>query len=165
MRYLAVCALSALVLSSCGKDIQNKDAVRQGVVDHLKARKNLDLDLSSMQLEVTAVTFRENEADAEVSFVPKGGTAAQGMSMKYTLERKGDAWAVKQKAEATNNPHSGGAMAPPAGMPGAMPGAMPGGMPGAGGAGGGTQLPPGHPPMPPMGGGAAGGDKTGGEKK
>jgi hypothetical protein len=158
MRFLAFCALSALVLTSCGKDIQNKDAVRQGVVDHLKARKNLDLDLSSMQLEVTAVTFRENEADAEVSFVPKGGTAAQGMTMKYTLERKGDAWAVKQKSEATNNPHSGGAMAPPAGMPGATPGGMPG-------AGGGMSLPPGHPPMPSTSGGAAAGAKTGGEKK
>jgi hypothetical protein len=129
-RLFLFCGICALGLSSCSKDIQNKDAVRQGVVDHLKARKNLDLDLSSMQVEVTAVSFRENEADATISFVPKGGSPAQGMSMKYTLVRNGAAWQVKQKAEATNNPHSGGSTAPPAEVPG------------------GATLPPGHPPMP-----------------
>jgi len=145
MRLLAICAVCALFLPSCAKDIQNKDAVRQGVVDHLKARKNLDLDLSSMQLEVTAVTFRENEADATVSFVPKGASASQGMSMKYTLVRSGDVWQVKQKAETTNSPHSGGAVANPHGAESAQPGAAPAG----------SALPPGHPPMP----------STGGEKK
>lgn len=133
-RLFALWGIGALILSSCAKDIQNKEAVRQSVVDHLKARKNLDLDLSSMQVDVTAVTFRENEAEATVSFVPKGASPAQGMSMKYTLVRSGDAWQVKQKAEATNDPHSGGAVAPPAGAPG------------------GAVLPPGHPPMPPAGG-------------
>ena len=150
-RHLVFCGIAALILSSCTKDIQNKDAVRQGVVNHLQARKNLDLDLSSMQVEVTAVTFRENEADATVSFVPKGGSPAAGMSMKYTLVRNGAAWEVKQKAEATNNPHSGGAVAPPPVEPGA------------------TTLPPGHPPMPSTGGAppAAGGapPATGGAKK
>ena len=107
--------------------------MRQGVVEHLKARKNLDLDLSAMQVEVTAVSFRENEADATISFVPKGASPAQGMSMKYTLVRNGSAWQVKQKAEATGNPHSGGPAAPPAALPG------------------GTALPPGHPPMPSAG--------------
>ena len=133
-RLFVLCAVSVFGLASCAKDIQNKDAVRQGIVDHLKARKNLDLDLSSMQVEITGLMFRENEADATVSFVPKGASPAQGMSMKYTLVREGDAWKVKQKAESTNNPHTGGAMAPP-----------------AGGAGG-LNLPPGHPPMPSTGG-------------
>ncbi|MEP7367772.1 MAG: hypothetical protein ABI972_31310 [Acidobacteriota bacterium] len=133
-RSLVLGAICVFILSSCAKDIQNKDAVRQGVVEHLKARKNLDLDLTSMQLEVTAVTFRENEADATVSFVPKGASASQGMSMKYTLVREGSVWKVKQKAESTNNPHSGGMSAPPMSPPE------------------GSALPPGHPPMPPTGG-------------
>ena len=116
----------ALLLSACSKDIQNKEAVRLGVVEHLQSRKNLDLNLSAMQVEVTAVTFRENEADASVSFVPKGGNASQGMSMKYTLVRDGATWKVKQKAESTNNPHSSGTPAP------------------SGAAG---EMPPGHPPI------------------
>jgi hypothetical protein len=133
-RLSALGAIGVFILSSCAKDIQNKDAVRQGIVDHLKARKNLDLDLSSMQLEITALTFRENEAEATVSFVPNGAAPSQGMSMKYTLVREGSAWKVKQKAEATNNPHTGGGAA--------VPGMPPGG----------AVLPPGHPPMPESGG-------------
>lgn len=145
MRRFATCALAALLLASCSKNIENKDAVRQGVVDHLKARKNLDLDLSSMQLEVTSVIFRDKEADATVSFVPKGAAPSQGMSMKYTLVREGGSWKVKQKSETTNNPHSGGAVTNPhEGGMGTVP---------PPGAGGGAELPPGHPPMPSTGGG------------
>lgn len=125
MKNACLATLLALSLAACAKDIQNKDAVRQGVIDHLQARKNLDLDMSAMQVEVSSVTFRENEADATVSFVPKGGSPSQGMTMKYTLERAGDGWKVKQKAETSNNPHSGGgAMPPPSG-----------------------EMPPGHPPI------------------
>ncbi len=97
-----------------------------------------------MQLEVTSVIFRDNEAEATVSFVPKGAAPSQGMSMKYTLVREGDSWKVKQKAEATNSPHSGGAVSNPhEGGMGTLP-------PPAGG--GGAELPPGHPPMPSTGG-------------
>jgi hypothetical protein len=123
MRIAWICALLA-ALTACTNDIQNKEAVRQGVIDHLKARKNLDLDMSAMQVDVSSVTFRENEADATVSFVPKGGSPSQGMTMKYTLERAGSGWKVKQKAEATNSPHSDGGAAPPTG-----------------------EMPPGHPPI------------------
>jgi hypothetical protein len=40
--------------------------------------------------------------------------------MNYTLEKKGNAWVVKDKAETGKMPH---------GAAGAAPGAMPGGMP------------------------------------
>lgn len=102
-----------LLLVGCAKDIQNKEAVREGVVEYLRARKNLDLDMSAMQLDVSAVTFREKEAEATVTFVPKGGSASQGMTMKYQLERDGDKWKVKQKAE----PAGAGHAVPPADMP------------------------------------------------
>ena len=107
--------------------MQTTEAVRQGVIDYLSTRKNLDLDLTQMDLDVTAVSFRENEVDATVSFRPKG-SGAGGMNMRYTLERKGNQWVVKNKADAGGSPH--GAGGPPAG-------------------GGEPALPPGHPAVPP----------------
>jgi len=112
----------------CKKNIATNDAVRKAVLDHLSTNKGLNVE--SMDIEITQVTFRDTEADATVSFKPKGGDAAAGMSMKYTLERKGDDWVVKK------NPSAGSH-----GM--GMPGGMPGGM----GAGQGMEMPPAHPPM------------------
>ncbi|MGC9970752.1 MAG: hypothetical protein ABSE56_09195 [Bryobacteraceae bacterium] len=114
-------ALAGLLLVGCSRPIQNEAAVRQGVIDHLSARQ--DLNLSQMQIDVTSISFRQNEADVTVSFRPKGGDASSGMRMQYTLERKGNRWAVKGRG---------------AGPHGQMPAAMPGG-----------QMPAGHPPMGP----------------
>jgi len=125
-RWVLFCLL--IGLAACSSSVHNKDAIRQGVIDHLSARKGLDLDLSAMEVEVSSVSFRENEADATVSFKPKGGEGG-GMQMKYTLERKADKWAVKTKAEAGGSPHG---MSDPHG------GAAPGG-----------ELPQGHPPVNP----------------
>lgn len=130
----ALALLTAFCLAGCQKDIQTKDAVRQGVMTYLTQNKNLSV--SSMEIEVTQVTFRDKEADAVVMFKPKGGDAASGMSMKYTLEKVGSAWVVKKKADSGAH----GATAPMGS--GAMPmpsGAMP--MPSTSGA-----LPAGHPP-------------------
>jgi hypothetical protein len=124
MRWFALSLV--LLLTGCSQNVHNKEAVRQGIINHLSARKGLDLDLSAMEVDVSSVAFRENEADATVSFRPKGGGAGGGMQMKYTLERKGNLWAVKSKVEASGSPH--GAQDP------------------QGGAGAG-ELPPGHPPM------------------
>ncbi len=82
-----------------------------------------------MDIQITTVTFRDNEADATISFKPKGGDPAAGMEMKYTLERKGNDWVVKK------NPVAGG-------HSGVMPEGMGSGM----GAGQGMQMPPNHPP-------------------
>jgi hypothetical protein len=109
--------LVSLSVWGCRKDIQSKEAVHQGVMQHLTGRS--DLDVSSMDVEVSSVVFRENEADATVGFRAKGSNdPASTMSLKYTLERKGNQWVVKGKAGAAGTPH------------------------GAGG-----DLPPGHPPM------------------
>ncbi len=119
VRTIIAAAIAAWCLVSCGQNTNSKEAVRQGVIDHLGARKGLDLDLSSMDVDVTSVTFRANEADAMVSFKPRGSSGAGGMQMKYTLERAGSRWKVKGKAESGNphgaapeggaNPHGGGA--------------------------------------------------------
>lgn len=91
--------------------MQNEAAVRQGVIDYLSART--DLNLSQMQVDVTSVSLRENEADAVVAFRPKSGDASAGMQMQYTLERKGNRWVVKKKAGAHTGQRPSGAMTPP----------------------------------------------------
>jgi hypothetical protein len=133
---LAFALLSVFCLAGCQKNIQNNDAVRQGILSYLTQNKNLSV--ASMDIEITQVTFRDKEADAVVMFKPKGGDPASGMSMRYTLERQGATWVVKKKAD------SGGhaASTPPMGSGASVPmpsGAMP--MPSTGGA-----MPPGHPP-------------------
>ncbi len=116
---------AALLLVGCAKDINNSAAIRQAVIDHLAARQGLDLNLSNLTVEVTALNMRPNDADATVSFVPRGGGGGGGgMTMKYTLEKSGGKWVVKAKKD-SGNPHGESVPTPPSG-----------------------ELPPGHPPMP-----------------
>jgi hypothetical protein len=122
---------------ACGRAPANKQAVREGIIDHLE--KNTGLDMKSMDVEITTVDFKGNEAQATVAFRPKASPEA-GMSMNYTLERKGDKWAVLKRADSTGMSHGGGAAPPHGGM--ASPGAG-GGLPsGHPPAGGGTDPPP-----------------------
>ncbi len=116
-------ALAAVFLVGCNRSIQNESAVRQGVIDSLSTKS--DLNLTQMQVDVTAVSFRQDEADATVSFRPKGSApGGSGMQMRYTLERKGNRWVVKGRGQG----HGAGQM-------------------GGGQMGGGGQLPPGHPSL------------------
>lgn len=133
---------AALVLAGCnsGSNVQNEAAVRQGVIDYLSQRS--DLALSQLNVNVSAVSFRENEADATVSIAPKGG-ATQGMQIRYTLERKGNRWVVKGRGKGQEG-HGG--------MQGGMPGMgeMPPNHPPTGAApqaGQGQAMPPNHPPV------------------
>lgn len=114
VRFIATAALTFGLLGSCGQNLNTKEAVRQGVIDHLSTRKGLDLDMKSMDVEVTSVTFRSDEADAMVSIKARGANAASGMQMQYTLKRDGSRWKVEKKAEAGMNPHSEQMAAPPA---------------------------------------------------
>jgi hypothetical protein len=100
-----------LCLAGCNRGVQNKDAVRQGVLDHLAQRQ---MNVASMNVEVTSVQFNGNQADATVSFYPKGGNATQGMSMRYQLEQKDGRWVVMGRKDAGSSPHGG--------MPPAAPG-------------------------------------------
>ncbi len=126
----------AVLLIGCRKDIQNTAAVRQGILDYLAKRP----DLVAMDVSVSSVAFRKDEADATVFFRAKDGPPNNGMEVNYVLERKGNQWVVKGRAGSggTGNPHGGA----PNGMPmGENPhGASPPGAP---------SLPPGHPPVPP----------------
>ena len=125
--------LAVLVMvtgAGCKRSIDNQEAVRQAVIDYLSKRSNLNV--SAMNVDVTSVTFRSNEADAVVAITAKGAAPTQPMSMRYTLERQGGHWAVKGKVDAGRSPHGAGAANPHAGFE-----------PAAG------ELPPGHPAVSP----------------
>jgi hypothetical protein len=132
-------------LAACNRGAHDKDAIRKGVLDHLA---QVQLNVASMNVEVTSVQINGNQAQATVSFSPKGGNASQGMSMQYQLERKGDAWAVVGRKNAGASPHGGGA------MPMAAPGAQNphgGGMPSAPGMPGSEGKMPSPENLPPAG--------------
>lgn len=125
-------ALAAFcLLSACHKDIQTTDAVQRGVMKYLSTKSGLST--SSMDISVTSVSFRGNEADAVVHFQAKGSNdASSGINMKYILERSGSEWVVKGRAGSAAggaNPHGGMGAMPPTGAP---------------------ALPPGHPAIPPQ---------------
>lgn len=150
---IGLCSLAIFFLSSCAKDIQNTEAVRQGVLDYLKQRsKDIGIDMTAMDVKVTSATFEKDVARAGVSFVPKGMPDGAGMAMNYVLDRKGDKWAVRPRESGMASPHAGevpGETAAPSGVApsGAAPtGQLPPGHPPMGAAPAG-QMPPGHPPM------------------
>lgn len=107
--------LLILSLAACNRGNQNKEAVRQGVVNYLSAK---GFSMSTMNVELAAVQFNGNQADATVSFAPKGTSAAQGMSMVYHLEQQSGKWTVLGRKESGGAPHGGaGTMAPMAAPP------------------------------------------------
>lgn len=147
---IAALGLSIALLSGCKKDIKNDDAVRQGIMNYLSKRP----DLLAMDVSVTSVAYRQDEATATVKFQAKGNTSpGASMMMQYVLERKGNEWNVKGRAGA--NEHGANGLpqgSPPPDSIGAMPNtAMPPGHPsvgnGAPGAAPSGALPPGHPPV------------------
>ncbi len=117
---------AAVFMAACSRDIQNTEAVRQGVISYLSARTaQTGLDVNMMRVDVTSVSFHGGtEARATVYFRPKGGGEG-GMQMNYTLDRKGDKWVVRGRTDNGVNPHGAAQMpAPDSGT-----------------------LPPGHPPI------------------
>jgi len=141
----AAAILGIVLLSGCNKDMQNQEAVRKGVMTYLAKRS----DLLAMDVSVASVSFRQDEATAQVHFQAKGNSSpAAGMTMQYVLERKDGQWVVKGRT-GTNAAHgaSGPAVNSVPGQ-GALPGSldgMPALPPGHPGAGGSQALPPGHP--------------------
>ena len=116
-----------------GGNIDTKEAVRQGVIDYLAGRQGLNV--GSMNVEVTSVSFKQNEAEATIAFAPKGSQGGQGMSMRYTLERKGNRWVVKGRSDAGQSPHGAAPSgenphgAVPSGAAPSSPGGLPSGHP------------------------------------
>ena len=124
------------MLSGCKRNIQSDEAIRQGVLTYFAKRS----DLLQMDVTVTNVVYRDNQATATVHLQAKGDKAqGSGMDMRYLLERQGNQWVVKGRAG--SDAHGAQGMGAPQGAPGGGSiGAMP------------QTLPPGHPAVP---------DKTG----
>ena len=116
-----------LCLTACHRGNTNQEAVRQGVIDFVAGR---GLNVQGMNVEMKAVQFNGNHADATVEFTPKGSPAGSGMSMQYQLEQQGSKWVVTGRRDmgaphggnaappegaAPANPHGGGMSAPPSG--------------------------------------------------
>lgn len=99
-----LCLAAILCASACNRrGMDTPEAVRQGVVDYLSNRSNLNI--SAMNVNVSSVSFRRDEADAIVSFTAKGDTSGKGIEMRYTLTRSGSRWVVKDKSESAGAPH------------------------------------------------------------
>ncbi len=114
------------MLAGCAKNIDTPEAVRDGVIKDIGKK----VDVQNMDVSVDSVSFREKEATANVSFRPKGGPAAQSITMTYSMVRQGDEWHVKDRNMQRHEqakPGEGAGTAPPI-----APGAT---------------LPPGHPAM------------------
>ena len=122
--------LIALLTISCSRDIQNTDAVKQGVTEYLKASQaKTGLNLDAMQIEVRSVSFERDEARANVYVTPKGMPTG-GMQLTYVLARNGNKWVVRGRSESGANPHGNQMQEGSPGLPQ-------------------QSLPPGHPQVPP----------------
>jgi hypothetical protein len=135
--------LTVALLGGCKKNIDNNDAVKQGITSYLSKRS----DLLAMDVNVTSVTYHGDEATAVVRFQAKGNSSpTAGMSMEYVLQRQGNQWVVKGRAGGDTHsgmPQGAPGSAPGGGSMGAMPN-LPNGHPATGGEPSGA-LPPGHP--------------------
>ena len=106
-----------------------------------------------MDIDVKSVAFHGDEAEAQISFRPKGQPESTGFQAPYLLAKKGGGWTVKGRKSGGASQHGAGGM--PQGMGGGTPnphGAAPGGgtitpdmMPPSGGQ---MKMPPGHPAVP-----------------
>ncbi len=114
--------LVLLLLTSCAKAPQTKDAIKQAIVDYLAKRD--DMMASSMDVEVVSVDFKEKEAEAVASIGPKGAPES-GIKISYSLEAEGVKWVVKRKPGAapatTADPHTAPAPSTGGGLPAGHP--------------------------------------------
>jgi hypothetical protein len=100
-------ALGAIViLAGCGKDIRSKEKVQEAILQRLQARSGLDL--KSLDVTTTSVSFEKNLAYARVAFHPKGDTnVSSGMLMNYTLENRDGKWVVIKVGDTQGHARTG----------------------------------------------------------
>jgi len=152
MRHLALglgVAAALFGLSACKKQVNDNDAIRAGILQHLTSIGTLNM--SAMDMDMRSVAVAGNQAHAEVEFRPKTGgpPSGAGMQVAYDLEKRGAAWVVLksqplggaiQHPSTNQNPS---AHQPVHSMPNFNELLNPTGAPAQG------TLPPGHPPVNP----------------
>jgi hypothetical protein len=101
--------------------MKTKEKVQAAILDRLQNHSGLDL--KSMDVATTDVSFENNLAHATVSFHTKGDpTVNGGMTMKYTLEARDGKWLVVKVGDSaghsmTNQTPGADASSLPAGHP------------------------------------------------
>lgn len=134
----------ALTLGGCAKKNETPEAVKEGILRDI----GKNFDVSSMDINVDSVSFRDNEADAIVSYSLKGSKDPSSMmTMKYLMERRSDGkWYIKSRASGVTDNNALPAGHPETSGSTGADGTSIGGALGVGTSdGGGTALPPGHP--------------------
>ncbi len=122
LRPPATLLLVIVLLTSCRASIKNKEKVQDAILQRLQTSSGLDL--KSLDVTTTSVTFDKNVAYATVAFHPKNDPSiTNGMTMKYTLEDRDGKWVVVNVADSQGHGLAGHTAA------------------------GADQLPPGHPPV------------------
>jgi hypothetical protein len=128
-RRLTYCLTCLLVLSACDNGLKTKEKVQAAIIDRLQNHSGLDL--KSMDVATTNVSFENSLAYATVSFHPKGDpNLKSGMTMKYTLEARDGKWVVTKVGDSAghsmSNPmQSGSSENLPPGHPSLDQGASP----------------------------------------
>jgi hypothetical protein len=135
---LALCGVAAILLAAgCSRNVDTPEAVKRGVINDLSKK----MDVQNMDVSVDSVSFRDREADAVISFAPKGAPRQQGMTMRYRMQRNGNEWHIETRSSGDLQHHAEQ-------QPGAQgSSALPAGHPPLGGDGAGN-LPTGHPSIP-----------------
>jgi hypothetical protein len=135
---LALVTIVLLGWACCSRPADSEAAVRAALERYLSSRANLNM--SGMDMQIGAITFRADSAEADVTFRARNDSKA-ALSMHYKLRRRNNGWEVE--------PQTGGhgAMVPPgsSGPSGQTP-EMPPGHPSVGPPPP-SELPAGHPPV------------------
>ncbi len=98
LRFPAALLLAIVVLTGCRNELKTRDKVQQAILQRLQTSSGLDL--KSLDVTTTSVTFDKNLAYATVSFHPKDDAAiTNAMTMKYTLEDRDGKWVVVRVAD------------------------------------------------------------------
>jgi hypothetical protein len=105
----------ALVASGCSQSAgrQSKEAVQAGIERYL--RKQPQIALNNMMLELQEVKFQGDRAEAEVKFRSKQAPDL-AVGVHYVLRRAGEQWEVESSSATSGmggNPHGTAGHAPP----------------------------------------------------
>jgi hypothetical protein len=122
----------ALLPGACRPAVDQKDAVRNGVIKHIAAMKGLNVN--NMVVTVTKTTFNGDKAQANVDIRAKNGDPnTPPMQLAYELQKQGDEWVVLKGQATGGMQHPTAGETPPSG-------ALPPGHPATNG-----QMPANHP--------------------
>jgi hypothetical protein len=140
--------LVILFVAGCKSQQSDNDAIRGGILQHL--RNVGTLDMNAMVMDLKSASVSGNQAHAEVEFRPKtGAPPGAGMQVAYNLEKRDGAWVVlKTQAAGGMIEHPAPGQNPPQNQnvhSGQLPNFSELVNPAVGSAPG--TLPPGHPPI------------------